>query len=640
MNKTTTRLLTFFGLLFLMIFIKPALAGEAEKFRFIVMSDMFFGATSPEEYQSAVREMKKYKPDFVLFLGDMVDTVGDKATKNRNKALREAYENEVKLSPPEVEALWREFDRITGELGVPVYDIPGERCIPPNNLGVTEKEFLKRYKKRYYTFKYKNNLFICLDSEYRNQINLPVRDLIEGEQKEFLEKIISDVSKYDHVFLAIHKCAWDTSPTQLNRWFGNIHSLINGKVRVVFGSEGFYPFDIRNIDEVTYVTSGGALFSPHRGEENSFRHFLIVDVDKEKVSIKVVPLEPVPAEYLLGFERETFIRPATGLVPPVRDDILQIPRVVKTLKIKPGMQIVDIGAGRGIFTFPFARALKGTGTVFATDVELAMLEKIAGGAKKNKYKNIVTVEVKSETVDPFYKKHVFDIIFMCSLYEALLDKESFVRELRSSLKPETGRLYIIAFKPAPDFIKEEFVDFKEVVKILQSKDKNFPVFKRLSKDNQQFVKNWRGEEVPLKIQIKIVNDFNKMLNDKTLWNDFLGYLSEEDVAGFFVMFRQYIYPADFRLAKELIVDLDAGGVFNEAKPALSEREQKDLRRLNRILLMSIFQTQRLYDIHDLDLAIFPEKKSIIATLERAGYRLEKEYDFLTQHYFLEFKRAD
>ncbi len=657
MKVKTTTLFPVFFLLFLTIAIQSALAESPDKFRFIVMSDMFFGATSPEEYKSAVREMKKYKPDFVLFLGDMVDTVGDKATQNRNRALVKAFENNVKLSSREVESLWRDFDRITKKLGVPVYDIPGGRSIPLNNIAATEKAFLKRYPGRYYTFEYKNNLFVCLDSEYYNATSLGEQfsvgespkiiaklyfsnqDLITGPQFEFLAEALSDTSKYNNVFMAVHKCAWETSPGQLHRWHVNVHSFINGRVGYVFGADGFSPFNLQKADEVTYVTSGAALFNPTLGEESSFRHFVIVDVDGKAVSLKIVPLGPVTVEELAGLQSDKFSS-ASKLVPVDRTALLQIPEVIETLKIKPGMTVVDIGAGRGIFTFPLADALKGTGKVFATDIEQDLLDGIAREAQEKRYKNIFPVKVRAKGVDPFYREHVFDIILVSCLYEGLIDQEEFFRGLGPSLAKGSGRLYNISFKPDPDFVQEEFSDFKNVIELLLSKGDDFPVFKRLSRENQQFIKSWRGEDVPPEVQEKIVDNLNVILNDRTFFKDFMKYGERKEFAHPFVILHYYVHPADLRLVKGLAADLETEDVFTVKAKTLSEAQQNRLRVLNRLLLMGIFQTQAIHDIHDLDSVLFQNKKSIIATLEEAGYRFIREYDFHKHHYFLEFGREE
>ena len=74
------------------------------------------------------------------------------------------------------------------------------------------------------------------------------------------------------------------------------------------------------------------------------------------------------------------------LTAPEKETIFRPTRVIGTLKIKPGMNILDIGAGTGFFTFRFAETLKGTGKVFATDVDPNMIEYIKDKMQEFKYK--------------------------------------------------------------------------------------------------------------------------------------------------------------------------------------------------------------------------------------------------------------
>ena len=84
--------------------------------------------------------------------------------------------------------------------------------------------------------------------------------------------------------------------------------------------------------------------------------------------------------------------------------------VIKTLRIKPGMRILDVGLGKGTFTLPIAEALKNTGHVFAVDVDPRMVGYIEEEIKKTPYKNITPVLISNNIgIDPFYKKQVFDL---------------------------------------------------------------------------------------------------------------------------------------------------------------------------------------------------------------------------------------
>src|SRR5713101_8237731 len=60
------------------------------------------------------------------------------------------------------------------------------------------------------------------------------------------------------------------------------------------------------------------------------------------------------AEYQLNSERTRLLSPE---------------RVVKLINPSPGSSVLDIGAGYGLFTFPLAKALGESGTVFATDTD-------------------------------------------------------------------------------------------------------------------------------------------------------------------------------------------------------------------------------------------------------------------------------
>lgn len=322
-----------------------------------------------------------------------------------------------------------------------------------------------------------------------------------------------------------------------------------------------------------------------------------------------------------------------NLMMPERVAIFQPARVIKTLKIKPEMSILDIGAGIGFFSFRFAEALKGTGKVFATEVNSPNIEYIKEKMRKFKYKNIFPVLVEHEGVDPFYKQHSFDIIFLCNVYYLLWHHEDYFKELRPSLKKK-GRLYILQPKNDYDFNEIMFGDFKEVIKLLISKGENFPVFQRLGKETQYFIKNWQDNDVPPEIRSKIIRDFNKMVSDRFLFNALLdyAYTIEKEFSPWQAL-SDKMDPYHASIIKWLAVQLEENRVFDKKKKTLTAIDKKRLCMLNRILLTRIFQ---LWDLLDPPWA--QEKNSIISTLKAAGYRFVCEYDFLPCHYFFEFKR--
>lgn len=626
--------------IFLLLFSSKALSNtppeDSKKFSFAVMGCMHLGVCGLEDYESAIEKIEKFKPDFVLFLGGMVDPSGDEP----------------------VESLWNKFDFVTRKLGIPVYNVPGicrltiESSMPEDRKVIMGRCFMDRYKNRYYSFEYKNNLFIGLDSEeLLEHIEQKKKSLTVTKQLDFLDKALANASKYDNIFIFLHNSPWFQD--KANEWFKSVHPLIKEKVKFVFGSSAHY-LDAKKIDGVTYVTTGSPCFLKRILQKPSFFHFLITDVDKDRVTIKIVPIKPflienlicslIEKEYTLStlesaYKQHETVKPY-NLTGYEREAFLKPEGVIKALKIKPGMNILDIGAGAGFFTFRFAEALKGTGKVFATDIAPKMIEYMKKRVEENKYSNVFPIHVKSQTVDPFYKQHLFDIIFLCESFHYLRYPKDYFQELRPALSKE-GRLYIIHTKNVFDFSEIEFEDFSHVIKILSSEGDNFPIFKKLSKDLQGFIRNWQGGDVPLEIKQSITRNFNKILLDKLLFYELMDYYSAK---GLNLGEGEWSAPIEFvtdsvdqKLAKWLFVQLEANGVFN--KKSLNALEKEQLRKLNRALLTKTFKIHKvIYLQGEIGPCIYTEKESIISTMESAGYKFVHEYAFLPYHYFLEFRR--
>jgi len=646
---------------------------KTDSFSFAVMGCMHFGASDPEDYKLAVKKIKEHHPDFVLFLGSMVDTIGEKPSKHEPKySTLEACKKDTKLSPAAIESLWKEFDCITATLEIPVYDIPSERSIPANNVVTAEKYFLQRYKRRYYSFEYKNNLFICLDSESHNRADQKQRGFFDGDQLDFLKSSVAQTSKYDNVFIATHRSAWVPGFELDSRWLDIVHPIINKKVRHVFGA-CLHTLNLRRKDEVTYITSGAAPHWPNAVLKPSFFHFLMVNVSKKQVSIEVVPIKPIAIENL-GFQNKTTnltkTKPAgiltsiakiaakklnklslkntkeqnrlkylQRLALPEREELLRPEQVIKALKVKSGMNILDIGSGAGTFTFPLARSLSGTGKVFAADAIPQMVDYIREKAAEQGYRNISSILVSPRGVDPFYKQHSFDIIFLCNTYELILRPREYFRELRPSLEREQGRLHILYFRYDSDFGEFEFGDFKKVIEILTAKGEDFPVFLKLSNGVQDFVRNWQKQDIPDIIQRDIVRDFNTMLYDRLFFSDLADYYANMD-DGYTLVFHQFLYPPDYRLAKWLLARLNENGLSEAKHHELSDIDKKRLRMLNRMSIRGIFESQVLYDIFKVAVPVYTGTDKVVSDVESAGYEFIHKHDFLEYYDLLEFKRAD
>jgi len=137
---------------------------------------------------------------------------------------------------------------------------------------------------------------------------------------------------------------------------------------------------------------------------------------------------------------------------PARD-AWQLPdRVVAELALRPDMAVADIGAGTGYFAKHLARQVP-RGTVYAVDVEPAMLDYLKARAAKDGLNNVVTV--LAGATDPKLPKPV-DTILIVNTYHHLPERVAYFSRLRASLTPG-ARVAVVDFRQdAPSGPPAEF----------------------------------------------------------------------------------------------------------------------------------------------------------------------------------------
>ena len=130
---------------------------------------------------------------------------------------------------------------------------------------------------------------------------------------------------------------------------------------------------------------------------------------------------------------------------PARDAWQMPSRVIESLALKPGMKVADIGAGTGYFSMRLAKVPGGI-TVFAVDVEPAMIDHLKKRAVTEKVDNVTTV--LAGAASPNLPEPV-DVVLVVDTYHHLPNRPAYFRDLRKSLRPG-GRVAIIDFrKDAP-----------------------------------------------------------------------------------------------------------------------------------------------------------------------------------------------
>jgi ubiquinone/menaquinone biosynthesis C-methylase UbiE len=125
---------------------------------------------------------------------------------------------------------------------------------------------------------------------------------------------------------------------------------------------------------------------------------------------------------------------------PERIAGLKIDEVLAVLKLKPGDNVADIGAGTGAFSLPFAKTVAPSGKVYAVDIDPGLLDYIAQKAKKENVANIQTV--KGEFSDPKLPNHDVDLAFFHDVLHHIQNRQAYLKALGTYIKP-TGRIALI-----------------------------------------------------------------------------------------------------------------------------------------------------------------------------------------------------
>lgn len=139
--------------------------------------------------------------------------------------------------------------------------------------------------------------------------------------------------------------------------------------------------------------------------------------------------DPAQAHRLEEPERLTFMPPE---------------EVIAALGVSPGMMVADIGAGTGYFAIPIATAIGAAGTIYAVDVEPAMLrlldEKLAAPSAPA---NIQIVP--GEASDTTLASGIFDLALLANVWHEIEDRSAVLREMQRILK-SGGRLVVLDWR--------------------------------------------------------------------------------------------------------------------------------------------------------------------------------------------------
>ena len=125
--------------------------------------------------------------------------------------------------------------------------------------------------------------------------------------------------------------------------------------------------------------------------------------------------------------------------------------VLKACAIKPGQRIADVGAGTGLYTRLFSKAVGSEGWVYAVDIAPRFVDHIRKTAREQKLTNISPVLCNETSID--LPPNSVDFVFVCDTYHHFEFPHSTLASIHRALKPG-GTLFLIDFKRVPGVTRE------------------------------------------------------------------------------------------------------------------------------------------------------------------------------------------
>ncbi len=122
-------------------------------------------------------------------------------------------------------------------------------------------------------------------------------------------------------------------------------------------------------------------------------------------------------------------------------------KVMDIIGLAPGMNIAEIGAGRGRVVIHLADRVGPNGKVYAEDINAEALRHLAQRCRRGGFSNVETI--LGDLTDPKLPAGTLDLIFVISSYHHFSDPVALMRSARPALKA-TGRLAIAEWIPEED----------------------------------------------------------------------------------------------------------------------------------------------------------------------------------------------
>jgi len=167
--------------------------------------------------------------------------------------------------------------------------------------------------------------------------------------------------------------------------------------------------------------------------------------------------------------------------------------VLKTIGVKPGMIIGEVGAGRGRYTVQIASRIGPSGMIYANDIDQEALAFLEKRCEKHGFKNVKTIH--STVTDPKLPKAALDMVIMVNVVHCLEKPVELLKNLENTLKPDGFIAIVEGNLDKSPSSAGEWYSRSRLLEIY--KDAGYVLFREetfLPKDNIYFLKKERQHD--------------------------------------------------------------------------------------------------------------------------------------------------
>jgi ubiquinone/menaquinone biosynthesis C-methylase UbiE len=110
-------------------------------------------------------------------------------------------------------------------------------------------------------------------------------------------------------------------------------------------------------------------------------------------------------------------------------------KALKSVGIKQGMVLVDLGSGPGFFTIPMAQITGDKGIVYAVDSNPTMLEHLRHNIAKSGVDGDIIKIIRSDVCNTGLPENSVDVAFFANVLHEVENKKGFLQEVKRICKP-------------------------------------------------------------------------------------------------------------------------------------------------------------------------------------------------------------